>query len=46
VLEPATRALGMGSFYTLYLLCGHDGGNYAAMMVGSMIAGAPPTRLA
>jgi predicted MFS family arabinose efflux permease len=30
VLEPATRALGMGLFYTLY---------YAAMMVGPMIAG-------
>jgi MFS family permease len=30
VLEPATRSLGMGLFYTLY---------YAAMMVGPMIAG-------
>ncbi len=30
VLEPATRALGMGLFYTLY---------YGAMMVGPMIAG-------
>ena len=30
VLEPATRGLGMGLFYTLY---------YAAMMVGPMIAG-------
>jgi MFS family permease len=30
VLQPATRALGMGLFYTLY---------YAAMMVGPMIAG-------
>jgi MFS family permease len=30
VLEPATRALGMGLFYALY---------YAAMMVGPMIAG-------
>jgi MFS family permease len=31
VLEPATRALGMGLFYTLY---------YAPMVVGPMIAGA------
>jgi MFS family permease len=31
VLEPATRALGMGLFYTVY---------YVAMMVGPMIAGA------
>jgi MFS family permease len=31
VLEPATRSVGMGLFYTLY---------YAAMMVGPMIAGA------
>ena len=31
VLQPATRALGMGLFYTIY---------YAAMMVGPMIAGA------
>jgi cyanate permease len=31
VLQPATRALGMGLFYTLY---------YAVMMVGPMIAGA------
>jgi MFS family permease len=30
ILEPATRALGMGLFYTVY---------YAAMMVGPMIAG-------
>jgi MFS family permease len=30
VLQPATRALGMGLFYTVY---------YAAMMVGPMIAG-------
>jgi MFS family permease len=30
VLEPATRALGMGLFYALY---------YAAMMVGPMLAG-------
>jgi MFS family permease len=30
VLQPATRALGMGLFYTLY---------YAAMMLGPMIAG-------
>jgi MFS family permease len=30
VLQPATRALGMGLFYTIY---------YAAMMVGPMIAG-------
>ena len=30
VLDPATRALGMGLFYTLY---------YAAMMVGPMMAG-------
>ncbi len=30
VLEPATRSVGMGLFYTLY---------YAAMMVGPMIAG-------
>jgi MFS family permease len=30
VLEPATRALGMGLFYTIY---------YAAMMIGPMIAG-------
>ena len=33
VLEPATRALGMGLFYTVY---------YAAMMVGPMVAGAAP----
>ena len=31
VLQPATRAVGMGLFYTIY---------YAAMMVGPMIAGA------
>jgi MFS family permease len=31
VLQPATRALGMGLFYTVY---------YAAMMAGPMIAGA------
>jgi MFS family permease len=30
VLEPATRAIGMGLFYTIY---------YAAMMVGPMVAG-------
>jgi len=31
VLQPATRAIGMGIFYTVY---------YAAMMVGPMIGGA------
>jgi hypothetical protein len=31
VLQPATRAIGMGIFYTIY---------YAAMMLGPVVAGA------